>query len=395
MPGFWSFEKPFSSDKSRNIFSLLLFLAVLAAIPLSVSVLQQKQTLRSRADEPIVISQIQNFFPVSININRGKILVGDYKSLASKDRQPFVLNPELVNNLQTIDWYSEFNITTGKQVNSLAVSYNGKYSTWEGQTLLLYDFKSSVWRTVGYRTIGASIVDYDTTIQNPTAYVSPEGTVRVRIFAQSPLAFFHQTDYFAIKVGYALFTPRVTPIYVLPTQEPTSTPTLTPTSPIPTQEPTPTPFVAPTSPPLTSTNFVPASVDVSKGNIVYGQYENLGSKDKQPFVVNSVANNNLYSVDWYAEYNLPKVQLSAMTIYFTGKYSTWEGQNLYLFNFQTNNWESLHYRTIGASIVDFDLPISDPMKYVSGDGKVRVRIFAQSPLEFFNQVDYLGITIKY
>jgi hypothetical protein len=78
------------------------------------------------------------------------------------------------------------------------VSYVGKYTTWRAQTISLYDFVSSEWRSVDYRIISASVTSYPIFVDHPEKYISFDGKVRVRLNPYSNTAYLSYTDYLAL-----------------------------------------------------------------------------------------------------------------------------------------------------------------------------------------------------
>lgn len=145
-----------------------------------------------------------DYFCDKIEVLRGQITSGDHTSLHNKTMEypVLVVKSALQEGYYYIDWYAEYTLPS-RQVTTLSLSYTGKYSTWRGQSLLLYNFTISAWRTVDYRTVGASIVNFNlASIANPTDYVSENGKVRVRLYSFSLVGFTAYTDYLKINVQY-------------------------------------------------------------------------------------------------------------------------------------------------------------------------------------------------
>ena len=143
---------------------------------------------------------------------------------------------------------------------------------------------------------------------------------------------------------------------------------------------------------MTVQDFVPDRIETIRAQIVSGNYISLGSKDGSSLVVNSIASAGYHFIDWYAEYTLPSIPVTSLSIAYTGKYSTWRGQSLLLYNFSANKWQSVDYRVVAASIVSFELAsIASPNNYVSADGKLRLRVYSFSLAGFTTYTDYLKV----
>ncbi len=135
---------------------------------------------------------------------------------------------------------------------------------------------------------------------------------------------------------------------------------------------------------------------ITQGQVTSGSYASLSKKDGAYLAVKSVASGSYSYIDWYATFALPGRQVSNLSLNYTGKYSTWRGQYIYLYNFSTSAWQSVNYRTMGASVTSFSLSsIANPTNYVSGEGQVRVRVYSFSSSGFTGYTDYLTLGVKY
>jgi hypothetical protein len=197
---------PTTHSRTMGLLTILLLASVLFV---NIIVVQHEQQLSSRAaplepssvavsgSTPVSVSG--DYFPTGVTISQGQLVSGDYNSLSSKDSanlkaSSLVIDAKATGRYYYLEYVADFALPS-QQINSLNISYSGKYSTWRTQGLYLYNYVTSVWETIESRTIGASIVNFEKAITNPASYVSPSGQVRVKLFVYNSLAFSSYTDY--------------------------------------------------------------------------------------------------------------------------------------------------------------------------------------------------------
>jgi hypothetical protein len=332
----------------------------------------------------IALSLLSGFFvmstPVSastgyysankITLTSGKIASGSVASLGLKDNSNLVVNSVYSSGYYCTDWIAEF-ILPVNQVSSLSLSYSGKYSTWRGQTLFLYNFATSTWQRMDYRTISSATTSFSLpSITAPAVYVSSNGQVRVRTYSYSTAVFTSYTDYLKLSANIA---------------DAPQTP-----APAPTPAPTPTPTPMPVN-----GDYCPNQTVVTGGQAVSGSYSSLSKQDGAFLTIKSTVSSSYYATDWYAVFTLPSNQVSSLSLSYAGKYSTWRGQSLFLYNFATSAWQRIDYRSLSAATTSFSLPsITAPANYVSANGQVRVRSYSYGTASFSAYADYLKLSVK-
>jgi hypothetical protein len=371
-----------------RITGLLVLLLLVSVLFMNVAVMQSQQQLASMAAElestsnSIATSEQAptsgNYFPTNIIMTRAQLVSGDTSSLSSKDSDNLKIASKTEGNYKYIDWVADFTLPNN-WVNNLSLNYTGKYSTTRAQYTYLYNYVTSVWDKVDYRTVGASIVNIElASIANPTKYVSPTGQLKIRIYCYSTVAFETYTDYLKIGATFSL--------------KPIETKFGTPT-PIPTQIPTPT-LVLPTSPAI-SGEYYPTSIEVGRSQLMSGDFNSLKARDSNQLKAKTLATGSYKYLEWIADFDLPNNQINNLSLSYTGKYSTTRAQYIYLYNYKTSSWAKIDYRTVGASIVNIELAsIKDPTSYVSQDGALRVKIYSYSTAAYEGYTDYLKIGVR-
>jgi hypothetical protein len=316
----------------------------------------------------------------TITISQGKLASGSAASLNTKDNVNLTIQSSASSGYYCLDWYSEFTLPSNR-VTSLNLSYVGRYSTWRGQNILLFDFTTSSWKTLDYRTVGASTLSINlTSIPSPAKYVSANGQVRVRLYTYSTASYVAYTDYVKIGATFQADAPSPT---ITPTTTPTATPTITPT-PTPTTTPTPT------------FGSTPMVIVVDAGTTISGNQSSLLYKDSSNLTIAAKTSGGNYAVDWTAKITLPSNQVKTLSLSYQGRYSTWRGQNILLYDFVSATWKTLDYRTVGASIASIELTsIAGPYRYVSPNGQVWVRFYSYSTSSYTAYTDYLKVQASY
>jgi hypothetical protein len=168
--------------------------------------------------------------------------------------------------------------------------------------------------------------------------------------------------------------------------------------PAPTPTPTPTPTTTPTPPPvnLRSGDYTSTKLEVTMGAIAVGSATNLNVKDLSYLTIKSVTSSGYSYLDWTAEFTLPSQQVSSLGLSYSGKYSAYRGQYIYLYNYSTSTWQKVSYYNVGIAMVNINLPsIANPASFVSTTGQVRVKVSSMSSSSYYGYFDLLKINVTY
>ncbi len=86
-------------------------------------------------------------------------------------------------------------VDTAPVINTLGLSYSGKYSTYRGQYIYILDYNHMEWKQISFQNIGP--VPHSINIPglpNPDDYISPDNNIQVRIFSQSDTPYIARFD---------------------------------------------------------------------------------------------------------------------------------------------------------------------------------------------------------
>ena len=144
--------------------------------------------------------------------------------------------------------------------------------------------------------------------------------------------------------------------------------------------------------------YPPENVVITKGTISSGDYTSLFSNDGDYLEVKS-AKNSYYKqvIDWYSYVKISenRSSVTCLTITYDGKYSASQTQKLYIYNFDSNEWEQIDSQTVGTSDVEITRSITSPASYISGEGEIRLRVYASNRKSFTCYADFVSYTIEY
>jgi len=119
-------------------------------------------------------------FPSALTINYGTVVSGDVSSLLADDGAYFRVN----SSIGTVRWWGRI-VGVPNTLKSLNVTYRGLNSSTCTQTIWIYNWQTSIWASLGSRSVGATEVE---TVVIPTGiladYVSGSagtGDVAVRV----------------------------------------------------------------------------------------------------------------------------------------------------------------------------------------------------------------------
>jgi hypothetical protein len=386
---------PTTHSRTMSLLTILLLASVLF---INVVILQERQQITSKATSlelnssatsmPTPLSE--DYYATKLLPLRAQIASGNASSLNAKDGSYLTINSVDSSSYSYIEWIAEFTLPS-QQVSQLSLSFFGKYSAYRGQYIYLYNYITSTWQKVDYRTVGVAGSNLSiTSIANPTNYISPQGQVQIKTYSMSSGSYVANIDLLKISVKYADIIPtsKVTPILTLtPTSTPVSTPTLTLT---PTLIPSPTSISAPLSEDYYATKLLPLRAQIASGNV-----NSLNAKDNSYLVINSVDSSGYSYAEWITEFTLPNRQVNYLNLSFSGKYSEYRRQYVYLYNYVTSSWQKIDYRNVGVAGTNLTVTVSSPPSYISSGGQVQIKISSMSSSSYTANVDLLKLNVKY
>jgi hypothetical protein len=137
----------------------------------------------------------KDYQATSVAITRGT-LGGNVANLATNNSSYLTVTAAKSGSLYYNDWYARTVIGEARaNVAKLTITYDGKYSSSQSQGLYLYNFVTSVWARLDYRSVSTT----DTTITFVTtaipSYISSAGEIRLRIYTQSYSSHICSADY--------------------------------------------------------------------------------------------------------------------------------------------------------------------------------------------------------
>src|ERR1035437_5502564 len=116
-----------------------------------------------------------------------------------------------------------------------------------------------------------------------------------------------------------------------------------------------TPPPPPTIPPVIAGDYLPNNVPI-------------------PLTFKAIQQGQYSQVDQEFDFQLPAGKVNRLGLSYSGRYTAFRGQYIYLYNYSTSAWQNVNYSNVGMAPVNVNLPsIANPANYVSADGKVRVR----------------------
>jgi hypothetical protein len=145
------------------------------------------------------------------------------------------------------------------------------------------------------------------------------------------------------------------------------------------------------------------SMQVITGNLIGGSLAQLQSADNAYVAVTSVTqgvrNNTLVQVNAQSPFSV--VSELNFTVEVGPANATPVFLSLFLFNFDTGIYESLDFDVVSTTSNTAKVfeAVTDPNKYVSGSGEVRVRVAEtarqpQTPAGYTQLIDFVGITVR-
>ena len=137
---------------------------------------------------------------------------------------------------------------------------------------------------------------------------------------------------------------------------------------------------------------------ITSGSISSGTPVNLNKNDGTYFKVQSTTSGSNRKTDWYgwAIISDNKTDVKKLTIAYDGNYTISRTQYIYLWNYNTSQWEQIDSATVGTSDVIRTWTTTDSatiQKYISSStGEIKIRIYASGGSASFQcWADYLSV----
>ena len=115
-------------------------------------------------------------------------------------------------------------------------------------------------------------------------------------------------------------------------------------------------------------------MSINTGTITSGSVTSLSSNDNVDLSIKSSKSGNYYIIDWNITTKIdgsPSI-VKKLTIMYDGSYSKSESQTLYLYNFVTNQWQSISSRTVSTSDVTITYTTNTPANFISSSGQIQL-----------------------
>jgi hypothetical protein len=142
--------------------------------------------------------------------------------------------------------------------------------------------------------------------------------------------------------------------------------------------------------------YYSSKITATQGTLVSGSASSLSSKDASYLTINSVNSSGYTCLDWTAQFTISSGQVSSLGLSYSGKYSAFRGQYIYLYNYSTSAWQNVNYTNVGMAVVDINLPsIANPTNFVSPTGQVQVRLYSLSSSGYTSYTDCLKLCVAY
>lgn len=135
--------------------------------------------------------------------------------------------------------------------------------------------------------------------------------------------------------------------------------------------------------------YFPTAVNYMSGHYNWGTLDSLLVADQDTYDSNSRHTAGGNSTDWYATTTMTnsRGKTSKISVTYKGQYSIRNvSQNVYLYNYQTTNWDLLDNRLVGNTD---DVTVSatitvNPENYVSNSGEMKLRVQGIHPSRSFD-----------
>ena len=394
-------------------------------------------------------AQTKNYAPKAISVTQGTGQ-GTYTNLVTDDNSFYSVNAMQNGTLFYTDWYTATTITEDKaSVSKITVTFNGHYTATQDQGLYLYNFTSSVWARLDYRSVATTDQTITFSTSDITSFISSTGEIRLRVYTERTSNVCCYADYvnFAIASnGTADTTAPIISSVASSSISPTSATTTWTTneaadtqveyglttsygsnsalnSSLVTNHSVVLPgltastlyhyrvkskdaagnlaasadysFTTGTTAPQTK-NYAPTAISVTQGT-GQGSYTNLAADDNSYFSNNAMQNGTLFYADWYVQTIITETPATVTKLVFTfnGHYTSAQAQSLSAYNFTTNAWDLVNSTTVGTTDQTIAVTITANLtNYVSSAGEIRLRIYAERTSNVCCYADYVNFSVE-
>jgi len=148
--------------------------------------------------------QTKNYAPTSITLTKGTIASGSVSNLAANDASYLVINAAKSANKYYTDWYSSVSIAEAPgSVTKLTITYDGKLSSTQTQSLHIWNWSTSAWVQIDSRSVGTSDVTVTWSTTSPANYISASGEIWLREYVGGAKASFScSADFVSFSIEY-------------------------------------------------------------------------------------------------------------------------------------------------------------------------------------------------
>ena len=148
---------------------------------------------------------------------------------------------------------------------------------------------------------------------------------------------------------------------------------------------------------VSSRDYAPTSVTLTKGTISSGSVSNLAANDASYLVINAAKQGKNYLVDWYSAVTIAEApgSVTKLTLTFDGKLSASLTQVLYVYNWSTSTWTQIDSRTVGTTDTTVSWNTTSPANYISGTGVIRLRQYVTRTSTYSSSTDFVRFNIEY
>jgi subtilisin len=154
----------------------------------------------------------------------------------------------------------------------------------------------------------------------------------------------------------------------------------------------------PEPPVIYQRDYSPAATTTTRGTTT-GSYTLLSANDDHDLAVKSAKVGTSQTIDWYSTTTIDVTPstVNSLTITYDGSYTSSKSQTLYLYNFATNQWETISTKTIGTGDTTITYTTNTPTKYISTNGEIQLRTYAtqRTSTSFTCNADFTQMSIKY
>lgn len=130
---------------------------------------------------PIIPVALGDYFPLIIEMSKGAITSGTINNLKTKDKNYLIISSETANYGNIIEASFTFQMN-GKVLPNLTIATSERTSRLSViQAIRLFNYNINSWNQIESRSIGYSVVDINTVVNNPNQYISSVGEIKLKL----------------------------------------------------------------------------------------------------------------------------------------------------------------------------------------------------------------------